>query len=82
MRLPPARTGGALKVSLGGPPAPSLKGAPEVWGFSLRVDPLFPSSEFGGTHPWLARQFEAFTGLVWGEEGQAHASNAELIRYG
>lgn len=80
VRLPPARAGGVVEVSLGGPPAPTLKGTREVWGFSLRVDPLFPS-EFGGAHPWLARQFEAFTGRVWGEDGQAHASNAELIRY-
>lgn len=79
VRLPPARADGVLQVSLGGPPALAFKGAQEVWGFSLRVDPLFPS-EFGGAHPWLARQFEAFAARVWGEEGQAQASNAELIR--
>lgn len=81
MRLPPARAGGVLEVSLGGPPAPTLKGAQEVWGFSLRVNPLFPS-DFGGAHPWLVQRFEAFTALVWGEQGHAHASNIELVRYG
>lgn len=81
VRLPPARANGKLEVSLGGPPAPTLKGAQEVWGYSLRVNPLFPL-EFGGVHPWLMQRFEAFTALVWGEQGHAHASNIELVRYG
>lgn len=78
-RLPPARAGGVLKVTPGWPPA--LEGGHEVWGFSMRVHPLFPS-EFGGVDSWPAQRFEAFSALVWGEKGQAHESNTELIRYG
>lgn len=84
VRLPPARAGGVLEVSLGAPPAPTLGDGRELWGFSLRVDPLFPS-ELCGAHPWIARQFKTFADLVWGrgEEGAAaHASNSELVRCG
>lgn len=51
----------------------------DVWGLSLTVSPLFPS-EFAGAHPWLGERFEKFAALVWGEQGQALASNAELVR--
>lgn len=81
VRLPPARAGGKLEVSLQESPAPTLKGAQEMWGYSLRVNPVFPS-EFGGAHPWLTQRFEAFTALVWGEQEHVHASNIELVRYG
>ncbi|CAM9151525.1 unnamed protein product [Scytosiphon promiscuus] len=77
-RLPPARAGGVLKVTSGWPPA--LEGGQEVWGFSIGVHPLFPA-EFGGANSWPAQRFKAFTSLVWGEQGLAHASNTELIRY-
>lgn len=80
MRLPPARAGGELAVIPGGPPVPVLKEAHEVWGFCLRVSPLFPSN-FESAHGRLRRRFEAFTALVWGEEEQAQAANAQLIRY-
>lgn len=79
MRLPPARVGGALEVTPCGPLAPRLNGGQEVWGFSLRVSPRFPS-DFDSAHPWLRRRFEAFAALVWGEQGQAQAVNAQLIR--
>ncbi len=79
-RLPPARAGGNLEVLLGGAAAPTLKGAQDVWGFRLTVGPLFPSELGGGAHPWLAERFRAFTALVWGEQGRAHAANAELVR--
>lgn len=85
VRLPPARADGKLEASLGGPPARTLEGAGEgareMWGYSLRVNPVFPS-ESGSAHPWLTQRFEAFTALVWGEQGHAHASNIELVRYG
>ncbi|CAM9358684.1 unnamed protein product, partial [Hapterophycus canaliculatus] len=77
-RLPPAQARGILKVTPGWPPA--LEGGEEVWGFSMKVHPLFPP-EFGGAHSWPAQRFEAFMTLVWGEQQQAHASNTELIRY-
>ncbi|CAM9323533.1 unnamed protein product, partial [Ectocarpus fasciculatus] len=75
----PARAGGVLEgAAPGGPPMP--KEEQYVWGLSLTVSPLFPS-EFAGAHPWLGERFEKFAALVWGEKGQALASNAELVRY-
>lgn len=80
-RLPPARAGGNLEVLLGGAAAPALTGAQDVWGFSLTVGPLFPLELGGREHPWLADRFRKFTALVWGgEQGRAHAVNAELVR--
>ncbi|CAN0355595.1 unnamed protein product [Ectocarpus sp. 6 AP-2014] len=79
VRLPPARAGGTLEAAApGGPPMP--KEEQEVWGLSLTVSPLFPS-EFADAHPWLGQRFETFAALVWGEQGHALASNAELVRY-
>ncbi|CAN0011735.1 unnamed protein product, partial [Ectocarpus sp. 12 AP-2014] len=79
VRLPPARASGTLEAAApGGPPMP--KEEQEVWGLSLTVSPLFPS-EFADAHPWLGERFETFAALVWGEQGQALASNAELVRY-
>lgn len=79
VRLPPARAGGVFEATPWGPPAPPLKQAREVWGFSAKLTPLFPS-EFGGAHPRLRRRFDAFTELVWGEKEHAQAVNAQMIR--
>lgn len=78
-RLPPARAGGVLEANAGVPPAPPLKGAQNVWGFSVKVVPRF-QSDIGSAHPWLRRRFKDFLSLVWGEQGQAQAVNAQLIR--
>lgn len=80
VRLPPARVGGAMKLTPRGPPAPLLKEAQGVWGFSARVTPVFPS-KFGKANPGLRRRFKEFTAVVWGEQGPAQAVNAELIRF-
>lgn len=79
VRLPPARAGGVFEATPGGPPAPPLKQAREVWGFSAKITPRFPS-EFGSAHPRLRRRFDAYAELVWGEQGHAQAVNAQMIR--
>lgn len=81
-RLPPAQASGVLRTAAGVPLAPSLEGAQEVWGFSVRVIPQFPS-DIGSdsAHPWLRQRFESFLSLVWGDETKAQAVNVQLIRY-
>lgn len=80
VRLPSAYVGGALEAAVGGPPAPPLNGQHQVWGFSLRVSPVFPSRMHGAA-TWVRAQFDAFTARVWGEQGEAHAFNNQLIRF-
>lgn len=80
IRLPPARSGGVFEATPGGPPAPPLKQAREVWGFSAKITPLFPP-DFGDAHPRLTERFHAFTELVWGEKEHAQAVNAQMMRW-
>lgn len=79
-KLPPAIGGGVLEdIAAGDLPETVVKGAPEVWGFSLRVRPLFPSN-LDGVHPWLRRRFEEFKNLVWDQPAQAQVVNSQLTR--
>lgn len=81
VRLPPARASRLFETIEEVSPAPPLKGAREVWGFSVRLIPRFPSNIVSdGAHPWLRTRFEAFLSCVWGEPTQAQSINAQLVR--